>query len=76
MTQSVEHFTKSIDQLTNKDGTAYEWSTQLQEFTAVMNKFVLGHPSSIPVGEMSYKDLSAALPGILEGLPATIDGGK
>ena len=76
MTQSIENFTSCIGKITNKDGSAYEWSTQLEEFTSVMNKLVLGHSSNVPVGEMSYKDLNSALPGIMESLPAVIDDSK
>ena len=41
-----------------------------------MNKVALGHASSIPSTEMSFKDLNSALPGIVESLPAVIDDSK
>lgn len=76
VTQSMGHFTSCLDKFMNKDGSAYEWSSQLEAFTNLMNKVALGHSSSIPTTEMSFKDLNSALPGIMESLPAVIDDSK
>lgn len=60
----------------NSDGGPYNWQSELDAFTAEMNKVVLGQGGSIADTSMSYKDLSAALPETMKQLPAVIDNKK